>query len=101
MDVDIDEDGLVQVDEFGDIQTVFGNENVRQQHRLAVGKALADVDTNAVTQESKRNIRRTVRDTLSSLSYVDEIVAVKLFILNDETVRIDVQTQSDDLTFRI
>jgi len=98
-DITTDTDLRPQVDAFGDFDTVSGDDNVKQQIRLAVSRGLSDIQVKPLTEDRKRKIRRRVKESLRTLDYIDTVVAVKLFTVDDETLKIDVQTQSGDISF--
>lgn len=100
-DLDTDEDGRLYADEFGDYATVSGDGNVKAQIKNAVARELVDVPLSPLNEDTKRNVRRGVRDGLNEISYVDSIIAVKLFTPTDEELEIEVQTRSNDLRFSL
>lgn len=101
IDFDTNEDGQIHPDEFGDFATVQGNENVKAQIRNATNLALKNVEKTPLTDESKREIRRSLKQELSSLSYVDEIISVSIYKSNGETLTVKIQTKSDDIVMGI
>jgi hypothetical protein len=96
-DIYVNTDGEMVYDAFGDYETVVGEDNVRQQIRLAVTQGV-DVDTvTQLTQQQKRQWRRDIRTSLDSCPYVDDIVTITLDSPTDEKLLVTVETRSDDI----
>jgi len=97
-DFAVTEDGTLTTNEFGTIQKVRGDDNVRQQIRLAAQAGVGRITGKALTEQRLREIRRDLRETLQDSSYVDTIVSIALRAPTDETLIVDVQTRSDDIS---
>jgi len=80
------------------VQKVRADENVRQQIRLAAQAGVGRITGKPLTEQRLREIRRDLRETLQDSSYVDTIVSIALRAPTDETLIIDVQTRSDDIS---
>jgi len=98
-DLDTDNDGRLYADEFGDFGTVSADANVKAQIKNAVSRGLKDVQISPLDGDRKRQIRQNIRTSLTTLSYVDHIVATKIHTPTDDTIRIEVQTQSENIRF--
>lgn len=97
IDFDTTENGELHPDEFGGFAFVGGNDNIKQQIENAIARALRDIQTVPLDSDTKTNIRRNIRNSLSQLSYVDEIVATSIY-KQEETLYIKIQTKSEDFT---
>jgi len=91
-------DGTLTTNEFGTIQKVRAENNVRQQIRLAAQAGVGRITGKALTEQRLREIRRDLRETLQDSSYVDTIVSIALRAPTDETLIVDVQTRTDDIS---
>lgn len=99
-DLLVNTDGEIEYDNFGDYTDIRGDNNVRQQIRLAIQRGLGLVETSQLTQERMRTIRRNVRDSLNECPYVDQIASIQLETPNDESLLINIETRSESLTAR-
>jgi hypothetical protein len=97
-DFAVTEDGTLRKNDFGTIRKVRAEENVRQQIRLAVQAGVGRITGKALREERLREIRRDLRETLQDSSYVDTVVSITLRAPTDETLIVDVQTRSDDIS---
>jgi len=94
----VDSDGCLTFDEFGDVSTVAGEKNVKQQIRLAVTRTVGVINVTPTDAQSLRELRQSVRRGLESAPYVDRVVSVSINAPTDERIVIDVRTQSEQIT---
>lgn len=90
-------DGTLTTNELGDIDTVRGTENVKQQIRLALQAVVPPSPDIPLTQSTQRDIRTSISEALASSDYVNEVVSIAVSTRGDETLVATVRTTSEQL----
>lgn len=72
-DARLTEDRDIDIDDTGDIATVSGDQNVKQQHANALFRAGEQFDNSIADTDSAEDFRIVTRRELSDLRYVDRI----------------------------
>lgn len=70
-DAELTTDRDIRIDATGDIATVTGRENIRQQHANAAFRAAADFDPQRLDVNAEADLKLLIEQELATLAYVE------------------------------